>query len=122
MDPRPLVRILAIGRIVVGAACVLAPEQVAERLLGKTGRKPEAQYMLRLFGVRDLVLGAGTLSALRDSGAARRWLLAGAASDGVDLAATISARDSLPAQAVSGTIAAASGALAVGLGAVATLE
>jgi hypothetical protein len=101
---------------------VAAPEQVAERLLGKTGRRPEAQYLVRLFGIRDLVLGAGTLSALAGTGSSRQWLLAGAASDAVDLAATLAARDALPAQAASGTIAAASAALAVGLGAVARLD
>ena len=122
MDPRLLVRILAVGRIVVGAACVLAPDQIAPGWIGKAGRKPEAQYLLRIFGVRDLVMGAGTLASLGDPAAARRWILGGAASDAVDLAATVAARDHLPAAAVAATVAAASGAIAVSLGAAAALD
>ena len=106
----------------VGAACLLAPEQVGERWLGKAGRRPEAHYLLRIFGIRDMVLGAGTLAALSGAGSARPWILAGAASDGVDLAATVAARDMLPEAGANGTIAAASAALAVGLGAAAGLD
>jgi hypothetical protein len=122
MDLRVIVRILAVGRILVGGACLLAPDQVAPRWVGRAGRKPEAQYLLRIFGIRDLVFGAGTLASLGDPAAAKRWILGGAASDAVDLAATLGARDDLPAAAVAATVAAASSAIAVSLGAVAALD
>jgi hypothetical protein len=122
MDPRLLVRILAVCRIVVGGACVVAPDQIAPRWIGRAGRKPEARYLLRIFGVRDLVLGAGTLASMGDPASARRWILGGAASDGVDLAATVGARGDLPSSAVAGTVAAASVAIAVSLGAAAVLD
>jgi hypothetical protein len=122
MDTKILVRVLNLGRVVIGAAMVAAPEQVGPRMLGRIGRKPEAHFMMRLFGIRDLVLGAGTLVALGREGQARTWLMAGVAADAVDLASTLMARDSLPASSANATIAAAGSAILVGAGAAAALD
>ena len=52
--------------------------------------------MIRGLGARDLALGIGALHALRSAGAQRPWFAAHALADGVDLAATLSARTALP--------------------------
>ncbi len=75
---------LAAMRIAAGLLAWLSPRQTA-RLFGMTGQSGEAHYAWRLFGVRDIVLGIGTL---RSSGAQRRaFATAGLACDVADGAA-----------------------------------
>jgi hypothetical protein len=71
-------------RSVVGAALLLAPN-VPMRL---AGQEPSAAdtLLMRTIGVRDLVLGLGTVTAARAGNGrdARRWTAAGLASDSLD--------------------------------------
>jgi hypothetical protein len=80
-------RLLNGSRMLVGAAGILAPG-VAFRGAGLDSRSnPQMPFVMRMFGIRDLVLGAG---ALGTSGAERRrWLQATIASDAVDFGAAI---------------------------------
>lgn len=68
---------LALGRFVLGLAPIVAPAQ-ASRLLGFPAEhdNPTARLMARLFGVRDIGLGAIVLADLGDPAALRRalWL------------------------------------------------
>jgi hypothetical protein len=69
---------LAAMRIVAGALAWLDPRRTA-RVFGLTG---DAHYALRLFGIRDVVLGIGTLVS---SGSQRRaFAAAGLACDAAD--------------------------------------
>src|SRR5262245_8950164 len=106
---------LAVGRIIIGIGSWAAPRLV-ERAFGiDPDANPAAGYPLRLFAVRDLVLG---LFVLNTSGAERkRWLQAGLACDLVDIAAAgVSAKEGSlrPSAALFGG-AAAVGAAALGL-------
>jgi hypothetical protein len=75
---------LAAVRIAAGLLAWLSPGLTA-RLFGVTGESRDAHYAWRLFGVRDIVLGIGTL---RSSGAQRRaFATAGLACDAADGAA-----------------------------------
>ncbi len=53
-------------------------------------------WLGRIFGIRDVVLGAGTIAAIRrDDGSAKQWLLYSAAADGADAALAIARPDEL---------------------------
>lgn len=74
-------------RVAVGLASLLAPDQ-AFRGAGLDSRgNPQLPLMTRMFGVRDLVLGAGALTA--GGGERRRWLQAGVVADAADAAAAL---------------------------------
>jgi hypothetical protein len=95
--PSTLARGLAINRIAFGAGYIAAPEKTGAGWVGKAARKGGATVLTRALGVRDLVLGAGALWAMREgNGAARPWFAAHAVADATDLAATVAAKDSLP--------------------------
>jgi hypothetical protein len=73
---------LALGRIVVGAVSFLSPGLAARMFLLDPRANPQLAYMARLFGPREVVLGALTLAA---TGEARRQLVGiGVAVDGAD--------------------------------------
>ena len=80
--------LLSLARIAVGTAAWIAPEQSLKvGMLDHTA--PQSPLMLRLFGVRDLALGAITLMA---TPAARPALLkVGLAVDAADAAAAVRA-------------------------------
>lgn len=52
---------LAVARIAIGSAAWIAPRQALR--LGALETTTQAPYLLRLFGVRDVALGAVTLMA-----------------------------------------------------------
>jgi hypothetical protein len=115
MDPTSLTRIQAAGRVAIGTAMVLAPDRVAASWIGgRDGDRPGPQVLTQALGIRDAAIGAGVL-ATAGGEAARTWLLAGVAADAVDLAATLRARDSLPAPAVAGVSVIAAGSALLGL-------
>ena len=88
---------LAINRVAFGVGYIAAPERTGSGWVGKAAKKGGATVLTRALGVRDLVLGAGALWAMRQGdGAARPWFAAHAVADATDLAATVVAKDSLP--------------------------
>jgi hypothetical protein len=73
---------LALGRIAIGLTALAAPDVAAKLFRLDAARNPQLPYMSRLFGSREVVLGAVTLLA---RGAARRKLVAvGMAVDAAD--------------------------------------
>lgn len=87
---------IAIGRIAVGASTWLAPN-LTGRLFGLDPEgNPQLPYVGRLFGARDVALGAGALRSSRKSKDA--WLTAALACDAADVAAGVlaGARGQLP--------------------------
>jgi len=73
---------LALGRIAVGATALASPSLAAKLFRLDLARNPQLPYMSRLFGSREIALGAITLLA---RGTARRKLIAlGMAVDGAD--------------------------------------
>ena len=101
---RTLARGIAAGRVLYGAGCMVAPRV----LMGPAGRRAEGQmvWMARAFGVRDVVLGAGTLLALdRDGDAAVRWVELSAAADALDVANAVAFGRELERTGVVATLA-----------------
>ena len=101
-------------RTAIGVSSWVAPG-LAGRAFGlDVAGNPQAPYLARLFGVRDIALGVG---AQQTTGDARRlWLKLGIACDVADAAAgVISSRDgSLPK--VSAALVTATAIVAAGLG------
>jgi hypothetical protein len=100
---------VAIGRIAVGAGTWLAPN-LSGRLFGlDPDGNPQLPYVGRLFGVRDVVLGAGVLRSSRKQKDA--WATAGFACDLADAAAgaIAGARGQLPPAAAALVTATAAG-------------
>jgi hypothetical protein len=90
------VNAIAIGRIAVGSSAWLTPN-LAGRLFGLDPEgNPQLPYVGRLFGARDVALGAGVLRSPRKQKDA--WVTAGLACDVADMAAGVlaGARGQLP--------------------------
>jgi hypothetical protein len=85
MNAEGTIRNLAMLRLAVGVGAWLMPG-FAGRLFGiDTTANPQAPYLARLFGVRDIALALG---ALQSSGEARRqWLQLGVVCDAADVGA-----------------------------------
>ena len=75
-------RLLNCSRVVVGIASLAAPGQAFRGAGLDPRRNPQLPFMTRMFGVRDLVLGAGALGTSGDE--RRRWLQGGVAADAAD--------------------------------------
>jgi hypothetical protein len=118
VDYRQIVRLLAFGRIAVGASFLLAPSFAGGQWIGEGASLPTTKLFIRAMGIRDLALGAGTLQALTNGEPARTWVALSATSDAVDATATalairsIPLRKSIPALLVAGGSAVV-GALAI---------
>jgi hypothetical protein len=100
---------VAIGRIVVGASAYLTPN-LSGRLFGLDPEgNPQLPYIGRLFGARDVVLGAGVLRSSKKQKDA--WATAGLACDVADVGAGALAgmRGQLPPAAAALVTATAAG-------------
>ncbi len=111
--------LVAAGRIGFGAVLLADPQPLLEPWIGGDGARPAAQVLGRALGARDLVLGAGAISATDD--ALVGWLVAALAADTTDLLATLGAREGVPLRGRLLVGAAAFGGMAMGAAAVAGL-
>src|SRR5215208_2955074 len=100
---------LAINRIGFGLGYIVAPERTGQGWVGKAAKKGGTTVLTR-------ALGAGALWAMsRSPRSARPWFAAHAVADATDLAATLAAKDELPASGFrfATVMAAASTAIAI---------
>ena len=105
---------LSYGRIALGAGLMVAPSLTGRTYLGREASRPVVRFLLRVFGIRDLVVGALQLAARGDKDATRRVLVAGIACDTVDALAAYGAKDALPNWGRRLVLVAATGAVAAG--------
>lgn len=89
MEERDLARLLAWGRIGIGAASALMPSTVARVWTGRAQPSFPTNMLAKGMGARDVALGAGLLVALEGNGSVKPWLMAGAAADAADAAGTL---------------------------------
>jgi len=115
MDQRHVVRLLAVARVAIGVVALTAPRRAGALVLGARGRDRGVALLVRAFGVRDLVLGLGTLQALERDADPATWAKLSAACDAADAAATLLAAPALPATRV--VLGAGSAVTAASLGA-----
>jgi hypothetical protein len=115
MDNRLLAQGLAAGRLAFGVAMIVAPGRIASSWVGPASDRPDFAPIVRGFGARDVVLGAGLLASLNGgTDAVRPWLLGSAAGDAADLVVGLAAAKHLPRNGVLGVGALAGSALALG--------
>ncbi|MEA2440151.1 MAG: hypothetical protein QOH76_1575 [Thermoleophilaceae bacterium] len=89
MDRDSAIKQISAVRAVVGAGAWIAP-RASGKLFGlDTGANPQAPYLGRLFGARDVALAYGTLSSQGEG--QDRWLVAGLGCDLADAAAGLAA-------------------------------
>ncbi len=83
-DHRRVALIIARARAVNGLVMLALPGVVGWAVFGQAGREPTAKALLRLVGVRDLVLGIGAITTLKEQTMDAEWVGMGAAADAVD--------------------------------------
>jgi hypothetical protein len=96
VDPQQAAKSIAVGRIAVGASMIAMPGFVGRSWIGSDGGRDSVRVLPQIIGVRDIVLGLGTLMSLRRGSGARGWLEACTAVDVVDFAATWGAAGRIP--------------------------
>ncbi|MDN5895296.1 MAG: hypothetical protein L0H93_14890 [Nocardioides sp.] len=103
---------LALGRLAIGATSVATPDLAAKLFRLDCANNPQLSYLLRLFGGREILIGALTLAA---GGSARRALvLGGVAVDAVDvLAAAVAGREGVVSKPTSALLMAPAAAAVV---------
>ena len=79
MEPRDLALAHARGRMLVGAAFVLAPGLAGRLWIGGDAAQRSVKVLARAFGVRDLALGLGVVIALDRGAPVRGWIEGGVA-------------------------------------------
>ena len=87
----PQVQALAVSRVALGAALLLAPRPVLRVWLGRGGADALSSLLARSVGGRDLALGLGTVFALRHRTSVRGWLEALVLADSADALALLGA-------------------------------
>ena len=105
-------RLVAAGRVALGVGMVARPELLPKMLGVDSGTAGRMAWLGRMFGAREVALGAGLLLAGREN--EREWLLGSALCDAVDAVAFAeAARRGVvrrgPAYAFAGTAATATG-------------
>ena len=116
---------VAAGRVAIGLTALAWPSIPSRPWVGAASDDLAAQVFGRALGARDVALGLGALTALRRTaaqpGSASAWVAAGALSDALDVAASVSSWRQLPrtgrwlvaGSAAAAALAGAAGALAV---------
>ncbi len=84
LDPRQQALLLARGRAVVGIALLAVPGIAGRLFLGKVAREPAVRATLRIVGIRDLLIGIGALTTLKERTMDAEWVGVGAVADAVD--------------------------------------
>jgi hypothetical protein len=82
LDTRSTALLLARGRAVIGLVLLVIPGLPARVWFGESS--PRVRALLRMMGVRDLILGVGALTTLKERTQDAEWVGVGAFADAVD--------------------------------------
>lgn len=93
LDARRVALVLGRLRVGAGLALLVAPRLVGRMWMGDNARPHGARPFLRATGLRDLVLGVGTVLAVKDRSNPEHWLGMSAITDAGDALITLLARD-----------------------------
>ena len=112
--PAPPSQVLSGLRVAIGAGAWAAPNTTGKLFGLDPGNNPQAAFLARLFGVRDVALGVGTTAT---TGSSRRmWWQLGIACDLLDAAAAALAARNGTVPKAAAVMAGATALAAVGLG------
>lgn len=111
---------VGVGRVLFGVLCLVAPKLI----LGPAGVSAEgaALWMIRAFGIRDIVLGGGAVVALSTDNGAKGWVAAGAVADSADALTACVFNKELGVAGTAATLSLAVPAAAMGWASAAGLE
>ena len=84
MDQRTTVLAIARGRVVMGLAMLLVPSVMLRIMFGRDASTRTARVMARMFGAREVVLGVGTITSVKEHTQDAEWVSACAVADAVD--------------------------------------
>jgi hypothetical protein len=113
ISPEMGARVLAIGRVGIGAALLLRPRRAGAPWVGrKAARQRGTQALLRSMGARDIVIGMIALHTLKNPQIGPRWTKTCAAIDAIDAVVTLAAIGDLPLYGVVSVTALAGGSAA----------
>ena len=84
MDHRTNVLGIARGRIVMGLAMLLVPGVMLRVMFGRHTSTRSARALARMFGAREVVLGVGTVTSVKERTQDAEWVSACAVTDAVD--------------------------------------
>jgi hypothetical protein len=111
LDRRQIAVLIARGRVVLGLSAVLAPGLAIRALMGES--TTTTRTLTRMLGIRDIVLGVGAITTLKERTQDAEWVSMGAVADGVDALAGLFT-PGLPVQArLMGVLAAATAAVGI---------
>ena len=82
LDTRSTALVLARGRAIIGLILLAAPGLAARVWFGDSS--PRVRALLRIVGVRDLILGVGALTTVKEQTQDAEWIGCGALADAVD--------------------------------------
>jgi hypothetical protein len=82
LDRRQIALAVARGRVVIGLGALLAPGLTVRVLMGDTDATTRA--LTRMLGARDLALGIGAITTVKERTQDAEWVSMGAFADGVD--------------------------------------
>jgi hypothetical protein len=112
-DPRTIAIVVARARVVIGLIALVLPGVLARLMLGSSSA--HARALLRMVGIRDVALGVGAITSLKEQTQDAEWVSMGALSDGGDAVALLIAPIGFR-RVTSGLFAAGAAALGLALG------
>jgi hypothetical protein len=86
MDQRKIALGIARTRAINGLIMLIVPGIAGKAFLGKAADNAAVRALLRLVGIRDLVLGVGAITTLKEGTMDAEWVGVGAVCDAVDAA------------------------------------
>jgi hypothetical protein len=89
LDPRKTALILGRSRAIVGLVLLVLPGLAARLWFGD--HSPHTRALLRMVGVRDLILGVGALTCVKEKTQDAEWVGMGGIADAVDGFVTLTA-------------------------------
>jgi hypothetical protein len=92
LDSRQLALAIARGRAVLGLVGLVLPGLLNRSFLGAGAATPHAKALMRMAGIRDVALGVGALTSIKENTQGPEWLSMGALADGVDALALLLVR------------------------------
>ena len=82
LDTRTTALVLGRSRAVIGLVLLFLPGLAAHLWFGESS--PRIRALLRMMGVRDLILGVGALTSVKERTQDAEWVGMGAVADAVD--------------------------------------
>jgi hypothetical protein len=85
LDRRQIAVLIARGRVVLGLSALVAPGLAICALMGES--TTTTRTLTRMLGIRDIVLGVGAITTLKERTQDAEWVSMGAVADSVDAVA-----------------------------------